>query len=86
MPTLLVTHEVGDVAHWLASPKRQEFFGPLGVSVRTFVDPEGSDRVGLVVDTPSIEVWEQALQTPEAAAAMQNDGVRPETLRVLVER
>jgi hypothetical protein len=86
MPTLLITHEVEDVDHWLASPKRGEFFAPLGVSVRPFVDPDGSNRVGLVVDTPTIEVWEQALQTPEAAAAMQHDGVRPETIAVLVER
>lgn len=85
MPTLLVTHEVDDVAHWLASPKREEFFGPLGVTIRTFVDPDGSNRVGLVVDVPSVDVWEQALQTPEAAAAMQHDGVRPETIAVLVE-
>lgn len=85
MPTLLVTHEVDDVAHWLASPKREEFFGPLGATIRTFVDPDGSNRVGLVVDVPSVDVWEQALQTPEAAAAMQHDGVRPETIAVLVE-
>lgn len=85
MPTLLVTHEVEDVDHWLASPKREEFFGPLGITVRTFVDPDGSGRVGLVVDTPSIEVWEDALKTPAAAEAMQYDGVKPETIAALVE-
>ena len=40
MATLIVTHEVEDVAHWLASPRREEFFGPMGFSHRTFVDPE----------------------------------------------
>jgi hypothetical protein len=42
MTTLLVFHEVDDVDHWLASPKRQEFFGPLGISTRTFIDPDKS--------------------------------------------
>lgn len=85
MPTLIVFHEVEDVDHWLASPKREEFFGPLGMSARTFRDPEGSNRVGLIAEVPSIEAWEAALQTPEAAEAMQTDGVRPETIVALVE-
>jgi hypothetical protein len=85
MPTLLVFHEVDDVDHWLASPKREEYFGPLGMSVRTFHDPEGSNRVGLIVEVPSVEAWQAALQTEEAAEAMKYDGVRPETIIGLVE-
>ena len=85
MPTLLVFHEVDDVDHWLASPKREEFFGPLGMTVRTFRDPEGSNRVGLIVEVPSIEAWQAALQTDAAAEAMKYDGVRPETIVGLVE-
>ena len=85
MPTLLAFHEVDDVDHWLASPKREEFFGPLGMTVRAFRDPEGSNRVGLIAEVPSIEAWEAALQTAEAAEAMKYDGVRPETITVLVE-
>jgi hypothetical protein len=86
MPTLMVFHEVDDVEHWLASPKREEYFGPLGMSARTFVDPEGSNRVGLIVEVPSIEAWESALQSEDAAEAMKYDGVRPETIVGLVER
>jgi hypothetical protein len=85
MPTLLVFHEVDDVDHWLASPKRDEFFGPLGMTARAFRDPEGSNRVGLLVDVPSIEAWQAALQTDGAAEAMKHDGVRPETIIGLVE-
>src|SRR6478736_2300628 len=80
MPTLLVFHEVDDVDHWLASPKREEHFGPLGMKARAFRDPEGSNRVGLIVEVPSIEAWQAALQTEEAAEAMKYDGVRPETI------
>ena len=85
MTTLLVFHEVDDVEHWLASPKRQELFGPLGIKVRTFRDPQGSNRIGLIVETPDMETWQRALQTPEAAAAMKHDGVRPDTILALVE-
>lgn len=85
MPTLLVFHEVDDVDHWLASPKREEFFGPLGISARTFVDPQSSNRVGLIFEVPDVATFEKALQLPEAADAMKYDGVRPETILMLVE-
>ena len=85
MTTLLVFHEVDDVDHWLASPKREEFFGPLGMTARTFRDPDGSNRVGLIAEVPSMEAWQEALQSEAAAEAMKYDGVRPETIVVLVE-
>ena len=85
METLLVFHEVDDVEHWLASPKREEFFGPLGMKTRTFRDPAGSNRVGLIVEVPSIAAWQEALQSEGAAAAMKYDGVRPETIVALEE-
>ena len=78
-------HEVDDVDHWLASPKREELFGPLGMTARTFRDPEGSNRVGLIVEVPSIAVWREALETEAAAEAMKFDGVRPETIVVVAE-
>jgi hypothetical protein len=37
---MMVFHEVDDVDHWLASPKRDEFFGPMGMTARTVIDPE----------------------------------------------
>jgi hypothetical protein len=46
MPTVIAHHEVKDTDHWLASPKREEFFGPLGVAVMAAVQTErgsGSD-------------------------------------------
>jgi hypothetical protein len=85
METLLVFHEVDDVDHWLASPKREEFFGPLGMTVRTFRDPSGSNRVGLIVEVPDVSAWEEALKSDAAAEAMKVDGVRPETIVGLVE-
>ena len=51
MPTLLIFHEVDDVDHWVSSPKRKEVFGPLGISVRTFRDPEGSTEPVKIYET-----------------------------------
>lgn len=84
MPTLVVTHEVDDIDHWLASPKREEYFAPLGMSARPFREVSGSNRVALIVEVPSMEDWEAALQSEDAAEAMKHDGVRPETIVAFV--
>lgn len=85
MATVLAFHEVDDVDKWLSSPKREEFFGPHGISVRTFVDQKGSNRVGLILEVPDLSVLQEILGTEEAAATMRHDGVRPETLVMLDE-
>ena len=86
MPTVLAYHDVKDKDHWLASPKRKEFFGPLGVTnIRTFVDPENPRRVGLVMDVADMGAVMAAMETQAAAEAMEYDGVLPETLVILVE-
>jgi hypothetical protein len=85
MTTMIVFHEVDDVGHWLASPKREEFFGPMGMTARTFIDPEKTSRVGLIVEVPDMDTFQRALESAEAAEAMRFDGVRPDTIVVLVE-
>jgi hypothetical protein len=86
VPTVIAYHDVKDKDHWLASPKREEFFGPLGVTnIRTFVDPENPSRVGLVMDIPEMDAVMGAMETEAAAEAMAHDGVLPETLVILVE-
>jgi hypothetical protein len=86
MPTVMAYHDVKDKDHWLASPKREEFFEPLGVTnIRTFVDPENPTRVGLVMDVADMDAVMAAMETQPAADAMEHDGVLPETLVILVE-
>jgi hypothetical protein len=86
MPRILGFHEVKDVQHWVSSPNREEFFGPLGVTeIKTYVDPQGSKRVGLTMNVPDLEAMMGRMQTQEAADAMERDGVIPETLVILVE-
>ena len=87
MPTVFGYHDVKDTEHWLASPKREEFLSPLGVTnIRTFVDPEKPTRVGVLMDVADMDAMLAAMETEEAAEAMAFDGVLPETLVILVER
>jgi hypothetical protein len=86
MPTLIGHHDVKDLDHWLASPKREEFFGPLGITnIRTFVDPQNPKHVAVLMDVADMDTFQAAMQSEGAAEAMAYDGVLPETLVILVE-
>jgi len=85
MTTVIAVHDVDDVARWLKSPKRAEFFGAHGMTVRTFVSPGGKKRVGLVIENVrSLEALTEALRGADAAAAMKHDGVHPDTVELFV--
>ena len=86
MPTVIAHHNVKDKDHWLASPKREEVFGPLGVTnIRTFVDPQNPSRVAVLMDVADLDAVMAAMQTKAMSEAMAYDGVLPETLVILVE-
>ncbi len=86
MPTIIGHHDVKDKDHWLASPKREEFFGPLGITnIRTFVDPQNPTHVALLMDVPDMGAFEAAMKAGSADEAMAHDWVLPETLVILVE-
>jgi hypothetical protein len=86
MPTVIAHHDVKDTKHWLASPKREEVLGPLGVTnIRTFVDPENPTRVAVLMDVADMDAVMAAMQSPALAEAMTYDTVLPETLVILVE-
>jgi hypothetical protein len=84
MTTVIITHEVEDVDHWVSSPKRGELFPTLGITHRTFVDPAASNLVGIVAEVPDMESFQEWLTTAPAAEAMVHDGVRPDTIRMLI--
>jgi hypothetical protein len=85
MPNVIVTHEVDDVAHWLTSPKREEVFGTVVSNIATFVHPDDPNRVGLSMTINDMAAFEGILKSDAGAAAMKFDGVRPETVVVLIE-
>lgn len=85
MTTVIAVHEVDDVAHWLSSLKRVAFFGAHGMTVKTFVSPEGGRRVGLIIENvPSLEALTEALQGADSAEAMKHDGVLADTVELFV--
>jgi hypothetical protein len=86
MPTVIGHHDVSDKEHWLSSPKREEVFGPLGVTnIRTFVDPQNPSHVAVLMDVADMDALMGAMQSEGMAEAMAYDGVLPETLVILVE-
>ena len=53
--------------------------------MRTFRDPEGSRRVGLVCEIPDLDAGGEMLESEAGAEAMKFDGVDPDTLLMLIE-
>ncbi len=86
MPTVIAHHNVKDTAHWLASPKRAEVMGPLGITnIRTFVDPQNPTHVALMADVADLDALMAAMGSPEFGEAMSHDGVVPDSVVILVE-
>jgi hypothetical protein len=85
MTMVIGYHEIDDSAHWLASPKREVILGGSGIGVRTFLDPESPNRAAVLLDVPDMDAFQALMQSQEVADAMAADGVRADTLVVLVE-
>ncbi len=85
MPRLVATHEVDDVAHWLASPKREEVFASVATNIRTYVSPSTPNGVAVTMDVADMAAFDAVMRSEAGAAAMKHDGVRPETVVVFVE-
>jgi hypothetical protein len=85
MPRLIATHEVDDVAHWTSSPKREEVFASVVTDIRTFVDPSRPNHVGLSMDVADMAAFQAVMDSEAGAAAMEYDGVHPDTLAVYVQ-
>jgi hypothetical protein len=66
MTLVIGYHEVNDSAHWLASPKREEIFGPLGITVRTFLDPANPNRAAVLADVPDMAAFQAVTQSSGA--------------------
>jgi hypothetical protein len=87
MPTIIGHHKITKGSeHWVKSKRRQELFRAHGVTnIRTFVDPQDSTRVALMMDVVDLATFAAVMKTAEAAEAMAFDGVVPESLVILVE-
>jgi hypothetical protein len=90
MTTAIVFHEVQDGAVWTKALKhgpesRHEMFGKLGVKCRNFRDPKNPNSTGLMLEIPDMAKFQELLQSDEGAKAMREDGLKVETMRMLVE-
>lgn len=84
MPRLVATHEVDDVAHWLASPKRDEVFAGIATNLTTYVLPGDSNKVALSMDVEDMGALDAMMKSQAGADAMKYDGVRPDTVVLYV--
>jgi hypothetical protein len=90
MATALVFHEVQDGKVWANAWRkgpgsRHEMFGKIGVSARTFRDPNNPNSTGLMLEIPDMSAFQAVLASDDGKKAMQEDGLRVETMRLLVE-
>lgn len=86
MPKIVATHEVDDIAHWLASPKREEVFAGIATDIKTYVLPGDTNRVAVTLDVADLGSFEARMKSDAGAEAMKYDGVRPETVIVYIEK
>jgi hypothetical protein len=90
VPTLIAFHEVGDGDHWASAwhagaGSRQEMFGRIGVTARTFRDPAHPNLTGLIFEVPDMEQFQAFMASEDVARAMAEDRLKVETVRVLGE-
>lgn len=90
MTTAIVFHEVQDGTVWAKAWRkgpgsRHEMFGKIGVTGRTFRDPENPNMAGVMLEVPDMAKFKELLQSDEGKLAMREDGLKVETMRMLVE-
>jgi hypothetical protein len=90
MTTVMVFHDVKNGEQWAEAWRkgkgsRHEMFGKLGIKVRTFRDPKNPDSTGGILDVPDMAKFQAFMNSDEAKKAMAEDGVKVDTLKVLVE-
>jgi hypothetical protein len=90
MATAIIFHEVNNGAHWAKAwqkgqGSRHEMFGKIGVKARTFRDPKNPNSTGVMVEIPDMAKFQDLLASDEGKKAMQEDGLKVETMRMLVE-
>ena len=57
----------------------------MGISMRTFRDPDGSNKVALIAEIPDMNAFQEFMDTEEASEVERYDGVRRQTILVLEE-
>jgi hypothetical protein len=90
MTTAIIFHEVQDGSVWAKAWKkgpgsRHEMFSKIGIKCRNFRDPNNPNSTGLIAEIPDVAEFQELLKSPEGQKAMTEDGLKVETMRMLVE-
>lgn len=90
MTTAIIFHEVVDGSVWARAWKqgpgsRHELFKKIGVKCRNFRDPNNPNATGLLAEIPDMAGFHELLQSDEGQKAMREDGLKVETMQMLVE-
>jgi len=90
MTTAIVYHEVDEGAVWAQAWKkgpgsRHEMFEKIGVKARNFRDPQNHNRTGLILEIADMAAFQALLASPSGQKAMQEDGLKVDTMRLLLE-
>lgn len=90
MTHLVITHEVKDAEHWLAAwqgeDSRHKLFMANGAAhVHTLQDPDNPNITGLIIAVSDMDALTAMLESEEGQAAAAEDGVMPETMKMLVQ-
>jgi hypothetical protein len=67
-------------------PKRESLTGPLRVTARLFRDPDGSNRVGMILESPGMAAFQELMQADPSGEAARADSVRVDTAAFPAER
>ena len=90
MTHLVITHEVEDAERWLAAwqgeDSRHKLFMANGAAhVHTLQDPDNPNMTGLIIAVADMDALTAMLESEEGQAAAAADGVKPETMKMLVQ-
>ena len=85
MTSVVVFAEVDDVDTWLKATERQRLLEPNGITGQCLTDSAGSSRVALLLEVPDMAAFEQLAASQEAVTAQLAEGVRPDTIVILVQ-
>ena len=90
MTTAIIFHEVQDGAVWANAWKtgpgsRHEMFGKFGIKCRNFRDPNNANTTGVLVEIPDMAKLQELLRSEEGQKAMREDGLKVDTMRMLIE-
>ncbi|HEY4246783.1 MAG TPA: hypothetical protein VGM64_08000 [Lacunisphaera sp.] len=90
MTTAIIFHEVKNAAIWTKAWRkgpgsRHEMFGKIGAKARTFQDLKNPNMTGVFVEISDMAVFDKLMSSAEGKKAMEEDGLKVETMRVLTE-